>query len=81
MEPLPLTPTFKPRTPTPTTPSLGTPDRSLDPLWKPPTLLQTVTDPPTAFMDPIRPLPPAMYYTTLYSMADISKQISKSQKK
>jgi hypothetical protein len=29
----------------------------------------------------IRPLPPAIHYTTLHSMADISKQINKSQKK
>jgi hypothetical protein len=29
----------------------------------------------------IRPLLPAMYHTTLYSMADISKQINKSQEK
>ena len=44
---------------------------------EPPTLLQTVTDPLTAFTDPIRPLPPATYYTILHSMVDISKQISK----
>jgi hypothetical protein len=52
-----------------------------DPSRKPPTLLRTVTDPPTAFTDPTRPLPPATYYTTLHSMADISKQISEGQKK
>ena len=38
-------------------------------------------DPPTAFTDPTRPLPPATYYTILHSMADISKQISEGQKK
>ena len=32
-------------------------------------------------MDPIRPLPPAMYYITLHSMVDISKQVSEGQKK
>ena len=47
------------------------------PLRGPPTPLQTTTDPPTAFTDPIRPLPPATHYTILYSIADISKQVSK----
>ena len=35
----------------------------------------------TAFTDPTRPLPPATYYTTLYSIADISKQINKGKEK
>ena len=28
-----------------------------------------------------RPLPPTMYYTTLYSMADLRKQVNKGQEK
>ena len=71
MEPIPLTST-------PTILFFGTFNPSLDPLRKPPTLLQTVMDLLTAFIDFIRPLPLAIYYTTLHSMVDISKQISKS---
>ena len=54
--------------------SLNTPGLPLDPLQKPPTLLQTIMDLLTAFTD---------YYKTsstcyiLYSIADISKQVSK----
>ena len=65
------------RTPTP----LRTTTDLLRPLTDTLTLLQTTKDPLTAFTDPIRPLPPAIYYTILYSMADISKQVSEGQKK
>ena len=47
---------------------------------KPPTLLQTVTDLLTAFTDYYKTFSHPLH-TTLYSIADISKQINEGQEK
>jgi len=41
---------------------------------------QTVTDPLIIFTDRYKLLLPATHYTTLYSIADISKQVSEGQR-